>query len=154
MLDGYWFFWLICFSSLENCLRLPWDKLLKHAEKNSASNGARAMARTRARCRARALLWTADFCDFKGQKIWGFIMFKIFLALPRASKLKKLSFLYIILRSHAFWSNSSIFGEIWIFNIFWKKRHFWAFFSKMQIMSPNGDIFPKISKKLILLKMP
>ena len=93
---------------------------MKCVKKISASNGVRAMARTR----ARLILRIYEIPDFRAPFKHGNIALKCFLSSQNVGEQKALNVISIILRSHAFLSNISIFSEFWNFMIFGKICYF------------------------------
>ena len=82
------------------------------------------MARGCACGRARLILWIFKIIDFWGPSNLKNVILNHFLWPRNVGERKDLNLLSIILRSHAFLINISIFSEIWIFNIFRKKCNF------------------------------
>ena len=93
---------------------------MKCVKKFSASNGVRAMALGR----ARLILRIFKIPDFRAPFKHGNIALKCFLSSQNVGEQKALNVISIILRSHAFLSNISIFSEFWNFMIFGKICYF------------------------------
>ena len=100
---------------------------MKCVKKFPASNGVRAMARGR----AQLILRIFKIPDFRAPLKHVNIVLKCFLSSQNVGEQKALNVISIILRSHAFWTNISIFREIRNFMIFSKILLFLLILSKM-----------------------